>query len=140
MVKDYLYTLTAASITLAAVFMVTFIQGGSFISYLKVAVPVLLIFTVFIFLIYLFSAVPLALILNKKESKYNIFDLFIYLLVAFLIFFLVDNTILSRILSMSLFDFINGLWRFFILWLASGFSYWFWNTFFIIQSKNKGNS
>lgn len=128
-VKKYLFTILASAVTFAHIFMLSTIQNGSITGYL----PMLISISAVVSAIYLITALPLSLLLNKRNKRFNFIDLVIYLIGALLVMQAFNGTFILM-LNMN-WEMFTEDWIIYAEWLGVGVGYWFWNSIFVINNK-----
>ncbi|WP_425435091.1 UPF0715 family protein [Oceanobacillus timonensis] len=131
--KKNILLILFASITYANIYLFSLWPDGTFLLYF----PMLLICTVPSSIIYLCTAFPLSIILNKKNKPFSLLDLVVYLIGSFLVLQLLDSTFFYRITHLNWDSFFNESgWVMFFIWIGAAVNFWLWNSIIILKPKS----
>lgn len=122
--KKYFKLILIASFTFANIYI--FSRDGSVADYF----PSLIICTCVFAFIYILTAFPISLVLNKRKKRYSIIDLIVYLIGSLLTIIFFDNSFLASLANLTWHIFMIKL----TLWSGAALSFWFWNSIFILKN------
>ncbi|RAS74458.1 UPF0715 family protein [Priestia endophytica] len=80
--------------------------------------------------IYLFTAFPLSLLLNKKKKQFSILDLILYIIGSFLIILFIK----LKLANVQWEGFNDLAWMEYVIWIGSAIFYWIWNSIFVLRN------
>ena len=130
MLKKYIYTLLLSAVCLAHIYMFESSGNGTLWAHLKLYPLMLIVCTVIIGLIYLFTAFPLSLLLNKKKKQFSILDLILYIIGSFLIILFIK----LKLANVQWEGFNDLAWMEYVIWIGSAIFYWIWNSIFVLRN------
>ncbi|MCY8176583.1 UPF0715 family protein [Bacillus mojavensis] len=123
MLKSYVYTLIISSLSYGLIFgLYMFVYSG----FMAIALVTIGIIGFYALITYLVFAVPLQMWLRRRGKKFNLINLFIYTVIAFvatLSFFAVTNPTSALAVLKSL--------NYYIMSIVAALIYWFWDSIFL---------